>query len=92
MCVFVDASSHTYLMLKQGKKYVHLVPMKASELGIVKLTKDEMLKQKIRLLNGYPVQKAIERFWSHGCRVGMSDEVKRGLETLKASPETLEGF
>lgn len=31
MAVMIDASRHTYVVLKQGTKYVHLVKMEAGQ-------------------------------------------------------------
>jgi hypothetical protein len=79
--VLIDRSRKTYLRVMAGSKYLHLIPMDASGLSVLKLTEAECESLGLRVID-YALKKAVERFLSAGERFGMTGEAAMLLARL----------
>jgi hypothetical protein len=82
--VYVDGSNHTFLEVRRGRKYRYLIRLVAGRLAVEKFDQAKFARNALRVLDKYPLERAIDRFWDHGCQRGMSDDARGGLEGLKA--------
>jgi hypothetical protein len=83
--VLIDSSRRTYLKILEGPKYIHVIPMHPSGLGVLKLTPKEYEERRLRELD-YPLDRALKRFREAGERFGMTSQVAAvlGLASAKS--------
>jgi hypothetical protein len=85
MAVLVDRTRRTYLKVLEGPKYIHVIPMESSGLGVVKLTPQEYQELKLQELD-YPLERALVRFRAAGQRFGMTSQVAAMLGLAPVKP------
>ena len=82
--VLIDRSRKTYLRVMAGSKYLHLIPMDASGLSVLKLTEAECESLGLRVID-YALKKAVERFRGAAERFGITAEAATLLARLDRS-------
>jgi hypothetical protein len=79
MNIMLARGGHSYMLVKQGNKYNHVIPLDAGGLSVVKLTDEAMHELEMKELKGYPIQKALEIFRRSVINFGATEEAKRYL-------------
>lgn len=78
--VIVDRNRHTAIVLKTGRKLIHLVELSDGALRVTKMKKAKFDQRGFTELVGYPVEKAVRIYLAH--TAGVLDNAKRALLDL----------
>jgi hypothetical protein len=78
--VMIDYHRHTYLLVKQGVKFNHLIPMDCGGLTIIRRTSDQLQQEGIVELEGYPLLDALVVFRRAAANFGITKEASHYLD------------
>lgn len=78
--VLINRHRQTFILIKQGSKWLQIIGMNAAGLHITRITEDEFAADYIEL--NYPVERAARKFLAFGQSVGMTDGVRDALTPL----------
>lgn len=79
-CVVRDHNSKTSIILRQGRKFTHTIPMKSGKLTVRKLTAVQFANQKFVILD-IPLEEAVDRYLAHSG--GHTETALKELQILK---------
>lgn len=80
--VLIDRNARTAIVIREGRKLTHVVPLEEGELVVRTLTIDDMRDRMFRALN-YPIKKAVRQYLRHSG--GVSKKARQALKGLVQS-------
>jgi hypothetical protein len=78
-CIVKDHNSKTAIVVRSGRKYVHIIPMKSGKLTVKKLTPAQFVKQQYTVLD-IPLQVALKQYMLHSG--GYTETARLELEKI----------
>lgn len=75
--VLIDRNARTAIVISEGRKLTHLVPLEDGELVVRSLSDDEMRERMFRPLE-YPINKAVRKYLKHAG--GVSPKARKALK------------
>jgi hypothetical protein len=82
-CVVIDHNSKTAIVVRSGRKYIHVIPMKSGKLTVKRLTPRQYEQAGYTKLE-MDIDKALDKFLLHAG--GYTDTAKKELEALRWKP------
>lgn len=79
-CVVKDHNSKTAIVIKQGRKYIHVVPRSSGKLTVKRYTERQYLNNQYQTLD-VNLLRAIDSFLAHGA--GLTDTATNELTQLR---------
>jgi hypothetical protein len=80
MQVMIDYHRHTYILVKHGTKFHHLIPMDCGGLTVIKRTSEQLHHEGITELEGYPLEDALTVFRRAATNFGITKEAAHYLD------------
>lgn len=77
--VMIDLNRHTYLLVKHGTKFNHLIPMDCGGLTIIRRSPDQMAQEGIVELEGYTLEDALKVYRRAAVNFGITKEAEQYL-------------
>jgi len=79
-CVVKDHNSKTAIVIKQGRKYIHVVPRSSGKLTVKRYTERQYINQQYQILD-VDLLRAVDSFLAHGA--GLTDTATNELTLLR---------
>jgi len=85
-CVVKDHNSKTSIVIRQGRKFIHTIPMKSGKLTVKKLTLTQVSNQQFTVLD-IPLDEALTIYLNHS-----GGHTETALKELMYLQEGFEGY
>jgi hypothetical protein len=85
-CVVKDHNSKTSIVIRQGRKFIHTIPMKSGKLTVKKLTLTQVNNQQFTVLD-IPLDEALTIYLNHS-----GGHTETALKELMYLQEGFEGY
>ena len=79
-CVVKDANAKTAIVVKSGRKYIHVIPMKSGKLTVKRMTPRQYENAGYKVMD-VEVKVVVEKYLAHSG--GHTDTALKELEGLK---------